>query len=290
MPADQSTESANTIPETAESEFAEPNPTPETTETPATPEVAATPAETPAPTHPEPLIAAAREAGLSERTIAKLDTDALYEVLVNQHRKLSEVASQPRRRDEEEERPRRPVAPAADEYEAEFAEIEQEVNPRLVSIQRKLANELRDLKAREAERLENDRKRRYVEVTDAADEAIDSLGKSIEQKFTNEQKAALFRAAGIDGSEPARVIKRKITEAGLTLYQGLTKKKTPPLPANNGKKPSADEFNNGHVPPSSSRPSRLKGDRAAEQAIHDYFVQNNIRPTNHHEELEGVPD
>lgn len=295
MPAEQSTESTSTTPESAAAEspheFAESNSPQIEPETPAKPEVAAAPAETPA--HPQPLIDAAREAGLSERTISKLDTDALYEVLVNQHRKLSEVASQSRRqRDEDDERPRRQAKPAADEYESEIAEIEQEVGgpSRMTSFQRKLVSELRDLKTREADRLRVEAERRGAEIFDAADEAIDSLAKSTDQNFSKEQKQTLFRAAGILDTDSSRAVKRKITEAGLTLFSGLTKKKTPPLPTNGAKKPTAEEFENGHVPPSSSRPSRLKGDRAAEAAVHDYFVQNGITRGSGRVELEGVPD
>lgn len=302
MSVEQSTEQDNATPEnvTAESEFADLNPPPAEPKVPVKLEAAAKPVEAPAATaHPQALIDAAVEAGFSERFISKLDTDALYEALVNQHRKLSEavVAAQPRRqreRDDDDERPRRETKPEPGGIEDELAYLESEeggIAPRLVNVQRTLAKELRELKAREAERIKFETERRSADIFDAAEEAIDSLGKSTEQKFSKEQKQTLFRAAGITEADSARTVKRKITEAGLTLFQGLTKKKaSPPLPPNGAKKPAAEEFGNGMNPPSSSRPSRLKGDRAAQAAVHDYLVENNIRPNNSHIELEGVPE
>jgi hypothetical protein len=299
--ADETTEQENTtqVNEAAESqeEFADLNPPPieKPSTAPAKPAVAATPAETPAaPTHPQPLIDAAIEAGLSERMIAKLDTDTLYEVLVNQHRKLSEVASsQPRRqREDDDERPRRQES-QADPFDAALAKAEEAgIDPNLIAMNRFLAQSLREIKASEAQRLKAESERRVADTFDAADEAIESLAKSTEQKFSKEQKQTLFRAAGITDTDSARTVKRKITEAGLTLFQGLTKKKStqPPLPTN-GKKPSAEEIDKARMnPPTSSLPSRTKGDLAARAAVHDYFVQNGIQQDRSHIELEGVPE
>lgn len=296
----EKTEQDTTTPETAaaESEFADLNPPAEEPETPAKPDAAVKPAETPAaPTHPQALIDAAREAGLSDRFIAKQDTDSLYEALVVQHRKLSEVAvaNQSRRyRDDDDERPRREAKPAPGGIEDELAYLESEeggIAPRLVNVNRTIVKELRELKSREAERLKVEAERRSADIYDAADEAIDSLAKSVEQKFSKEQKQALFRAAGITDTDSARTVKRKITEAGLTLFSGLTKKKTVALPPTNGKKPSAQELENSRLSkPTSSLPSRLNSERAARAAVRDYMVQNNINQPSERDELEGVPE
>lgn len=297
----EKTEQDTTTPETAaaESEFADLNPPAEEPETPAKPDAAVKPAETPAaPTHPQALIDAAREAGLSDRFIAKQDTDSLYEALVVQHRKLSEVtASQPRRqreRDDDDDRPRRETKPAPGGIEDELAYLESEeggIAPRLVNVNRTIVKEIRELKAREADRLKIEAERRGAEIFDAADEAIDSLAKSVEQKFSKEQKQTLFRAAGITDTDSARTVKRKITEAGLTLFSGLTKKKTVALPPTNGKKPSAQELENSRLSkPTSSLPSRLNSERAARAAVRDYMVQNNINQPSERDELEGVPE
>lgn len=242
----------------------------------------------PASTHPQALIEAAREAGFSDRAISKLDTDSLYEVLVNQNRKLAELAAsrpQPQRREERRDT-------AVDEYESELNEIETEVQaPKLSAFNRKLAAEMRQMKANEADRQKRETERRNADIIDSADEAIESLGTSLGRKFSNEQKSALFRAAGIDGTESSRVVKRKITDAGLTLFQGLEKKKPVAPPATNGKKPTAEELDNSRLPaPTSSLPSRAKGDRAAALAIRDKMLQMNLHGNVDRDEYEGVPE
>lgn len=258
------------------------------------------------PEHPASLVEAAREAGITDRVMAKLGTDELIEVVLANQAKMNAIAEATAKRSPV----RQPKPePEVDEDDRELADLATEFGEdnKIVRKMRKDHERHKKLETMLTERAKTDALRHQNESYDAIETAFESLGPKFEKLFgkgtINEiadgnkaKRKMVAMAAGIDfNADSPRMIQRKITQAALQAFGDLVADPAPATsqPAKpNGKQITPDQWDQGVLAkPTSAKPPRAKV--AANAAIADRMSEMGVyagAKGGNGDDFDGIPD
>lgn len=264
-----------------------------------------------APAHPAALVREARDVGVDDRIISKLDTDELMDHVLGLQRKFHALeAAESRIRDRRPE-PTQPAAPVVDEDEAEIASLEADgIDSRLIKLVRKQKAKINEIEGGQKQRNEQESQRRTNEAFQAVDDSFADLGAKFEKivgkgeltaqpESIQARRKSIFRAAGIDiQADAPRVIAKKIQKAAMELFGDVVaepkaevKPDAKPSPTASGY--TAEQWDRGTVErPTASRPAKERGARAAAAAVHQRMQEMGVHagPNGTGDDFDGLPD
>ncbi len=282
--------------------------------------------------HPEALVLRAKELGADDAYIDSLTTNQLAHAIYLTERRERELLREQQVANalQRQPAPEPPPAPAVVDDDVIDAETASAIDPKILKRLdrvKSLEKELEEIKGHVKAGAERERAREQKTVFDRIDDAFASMGEKYAKLFgegTHEElasgnpsalrrRAAVVREAGFTKDIPApKVLLQKLRAIADDLFmpaesaapqdpnaygEGVIPKGKQPAKPKGGARPTQEEWDEAALVQPTSRQSpvdKVKGDKAAMQAVHDWQKRNGRANEDDLEnpavQLNGVPE